>query len=300
MRHDVWIDTDTAIGVEGADVDDGLALVQAFNSPELVLHGVSAVFGNAPLAQTFPIAVEVVAGFGPRGLPVARGAASAGELGEPNDAVAAMASALSAQPLTIVAIGPLTNVGSLLLRHRALADRIEAIVCVAGRRPGQVFRSVPTQREPFPDLNFECDPEAMRIVLDSGVPLVLAPWEVSSGVWIEPDDLERLARRGEAARWLAERSGPWLALWRRDFGAHGFNPFDSLAVAWLTHPELLEHFAARVWIEDGPDDRPAHRGEIKPYLLVEESTAAPRAVYCHRARPALKAMLLERLGGGLA
>jgi inosine-uridine nucleoside N-ribohydrolase len=242
------------------------------------------------LAQTFPIAVEVVGSFGPPGLPVARGAASADELGDANDAVAAMASALAARPLTILAIGPLTNVGSLLLRHPEVASRIESIVCVAGRRPGQLFRSTPAQREPFPDLNFECDPEAMRVILDSAVPLVLAPWEVSSGVWIEADDLERLARAGDPGAWLAARSRPWLAMWRRELGATGFNPFDSLAVAWLTHPSLIEHFPARVWIEQRPDGG-------KPHLLVEETSAAPRAVYCHRARPALKAMLLERLAG---
>jgi inosine-uridine nucleoside N-ribohydrolase len=290
MTRDVWIDTDTAIGVEGADVDDGLALVQAFNSPEIVLRGVSAVFGNAPLAETFPIAARVVERFGPPGLGVARGAASAGELGEANDAVAAMAAALAARRLTILAIGPLTNLGSLLLRHPEVVSRIESIVCVAGRRPGQVFRSAPAQREPFPDLNFECDPEAMRIVVESGAPLVLAPWEVSSGVWLEAGDLERLARAGAAGAWLAERSRPWLAMWRREFGATGFNPFDSLAVAWLTHPDLLEHFPARVWIEE-------RAGGGTPHLLVEETSDAPRAIYCHRARPALKAMLLERLAG---
>jgi inosine-uridine nucleoside N-ribohydrolase len=259
---------------------------------------VSAVFGNAPLAETFPIAVEVAARFGPPGLPVARGAASAEELGRPNDAVAAMAAALAARPLTILAIGPLTDVASLLLLHPELAPRIGSIVCVAGRRPRQVFRAGPAQREPFPDLNFECDPEAMRVVVESAVPLVLAPWEVSSGVWIEAGDLDRLAATDAAGRWLAERARPWLAMWQRELGASGFNPFDSLAVAWLTHPELLERFSARVWIEDGPDDRPSHAGETKPYLLVEETTGAARAVYCHRARPALRTMLLERFGGG--
>ena len=47
----VWIDTDPAIGEKERDVDDGLALVQAFRSPELEIRGVSVVFGNAPLAS---------------------------------------------------------------------------------------------------------------------------------------------------------------------------------------------------------------------------------------------------------
>ena len=56
----VWIDTDPAVGIPGADVDDGLALIQAFHSPEMRVRGVSAVFGNAPLEQTFPIATEMI------------------------------------------------------------------------------------------------------------------------------------------------------------------------------------------------------------------------------------------------
>ena len=52
---DVWIDTDTAIGVPEADIDDALALIQAFHSPELVVRGVSSIFGNAPLVARTPL-----------------------------------------------------------------------------------------------------------------------------------------------------------------------------------------------------------------------------------------------------
>ena len=48
---DVWLDVDVAAGLPGRDVDDALALIHAFHSPELKVRGVSAVFGNAPLAD---------------------------------------------------------------------------------------------------------------------------------------------------------------------------------------------------------------------------------------------------------
>src|SRR5678809_17905 len=76
----VWIDTDPAIGEPERDVDDGLALVQAFHSPELVIRGVSVVFGNAELDRGLPIARRLVSEFGPPGLKVFEGAAKAGEL----------------------------------------------------------------------------------------------------------------------------------------------------------------------------------------------------------------------------
>ena len=61
----VWIDTDPAIGEPERDVDDGLALVQAFHSPELDIRGVSVVFGNAALDRGLPIARRLVRDFGP-------------------------------------------------------------------------------------------------------------------------------------------------------------------------------------------------------------------------------------------
>ena len=75
----VWIDTDPAIGEPERDVDDGLALVQAFHSPELDIRGVSVVFGNAPLDRGLPIARRLVRQFGPPRLGVFSGAAKASD-----------------------------------------------------------------------------------------------------------------------------------------------------------------------------------------------------------------------------
>ncbi len=298
---DVWIDTDTAIGVPGADVDDGLALVQAFHSPELVVRGVSSVYGNAPLESTHPIASEVVARFGPEGLGVARGASSPEELGEPNEATAALSAALRARPMHVLAIGPVTNVASTLMLDPSLVERALSIVMVAARRPGQRFLSVPNQPTPFPDLNFDCDTPAMHVLLNSGAALVFTPWEVSSHVFIEPADLDRLEAGGGAGAYIAEHSRPWLAIWREQLNAPGFNPFDTLAVAWLTHPQWLEHFHCRVWIEEGPDDTVSPDEQEatarKPHLLVDEERTGTigKAIYCHHPSPDFKPMLLERL-----
>jgi inosine-uridine nucleoside N-ribohydrolase len=297
---DVWIDTDTAIGVPGADVDDALALIQAFHSPELVVRGVSSVFGNAPLEQTHPIATEVVDRFGPAGLEVALGAGAAGALGQPSQAAQALADALQERPLHILALGPVTNVASAFMLDHSLAKRTLSITMVAARRPGQQFRSVPHQPTPFPDLNFDCDPAGMHVLLNSGAPLVFAPWEVSSHVWIEAADLDRLEASGGSGAYIAEHARPWLAIWQEQLHAPGFNPFDTLAIAWLTHPHWIQNFHCGVWIEDRPDDTaPAAAladGAVKPHLLVDAERGGPqKAIYCHRPSPDLKPMLLERL-----
>ncbi len=288
MSTAVWIDTDPAVGRPRADVDDGLALVQAFHSPELAVRGVSVVFGNAPLADAVPIATEIVHRFAPPGVRVHPGAASAGMVGTDTPAVRALAAALEAEPLVVLALGPLTNVGTLLALHPHLAPRIREIVCVAGRRPGQELRSTPRQTTLFPDLNFECDPDAMAVLLRSAVPLVLAPWEVSSHVWIGATELGAMAAAGGAAAWLAERSRDWLAFWERELHAPGFNPFDTLAIGWAIDRELVEHMDADAAIEGSP------RG---PELVVRPRAGGRPVVYCVRPRATFLPSLMARLTG---
>lgn len=275
----VWIDTDPSVQAGGHEVDDGLALVQAFHSPELEIRGVSAVFGNADLATAFPVAREIVAQFGPDGLTVQAGADGAARLGEATDATRAMAVALAESRLTVLALGPVTNVASLVSRHPDLRSRIDAVVAVAGRRPGHSFRVGP-EGDPLRDLNFELDHEGFQVLLDSGVPIVLAPFEISSKVWLTATEVQRLASGGEAARWLASPVRDWLDLWTRTFDAPGFNPFDTLAVAFVTSPEWLtcEELPARIEILD--DD--VNPGQEKPYLHVSSDIASDSVVqYCH-------------------
>lgn len=289
MPLDVWIDTDPAVGLPNADVDDGFALVQAFHSPELRVRGISAVFGNAPLSDVLPVAEEIVARFGPPGLAVHAGAAAAIDLGAETPAVTALAQALEDAPLDVLALGPVTTIATLAQRRPELAGRIRRVVCVAARRPGQEFRSTPAQPAPFPDLNFECDPVAMRVLLESAIPLVFAGWEVASHVWLTEGDLDRLAGAGEAAAWLARRARPWLAFWTDNLGGAGFNPFDTLAIGVAATPELIESEEVRVGIEDAP---------TAPLLVVHPEPEQGRvARYCTRPAHGFKDDLLARLAG---
>jgi inosine-uridine nucleoside N-ribohydrolase len=275
---DVWLDVDPAIGLPSAEVDDGLMMIQVFHSPELRTRGVSVVFGNTSLDKAVPIAAQ---------------------LGEATEAVTAMAEALAEAPMTILAVGPVTNVGSLVQLHPELHDRIERIVMVAARRVGQSFRTGDPSNLPHRDFNFELDPDAMQAILDTEIPLTFAPWEVSSHVWIRSADLEALAKRSQTGAWVAEHTATWVERWRDNLGVDGFNPFDTLAAGLISHPRWIESEEVGVWIEEGEDDR--QPGEIKPYLYVapvlgeEPDDELRTATYAYLPDPQFKAMLLDRL-----
>lgn len=301
----VWIDTDPAMGEPERDVDDGLALIQAFHSPELDIKGVSVVFGNAPLDRGLPIAQRLVREFGPSGLTVFSGAAAASDTLVETAASQAIADALRRSPMTILALGPAANIATVLARHPELKSRITRVIAVAGRRPGQRFTTGTTNTQGHRDFNFELDPRAFQVLLDSRVELVLAPFEISSKIWLDARDLDRLGAAGSpSARAIVAPAREWLSLWARLFGVGGFNPFDTLAVAYAISSDgfRCERLPAR--IETLADDvtEPGVQGvrvERKPYLLAANSLRGARArvTYCATAPAGFKEDLLARLIG---
>ena len=299
----VWLDVDPAMGLPQSEVDDGLAMLQAFASPELAIRGISVVFGNTALANGVPVAESLVADFGPEGLSVASGAASSEELGQSNEAVEALAAALRREPLTVFALGPVTNVASLVQLHPDVLGNIERIVMVAARRVGQSFRTGAPSNTPHRDFNFELDAPAMQVLLDTEIELVFAPWEVSSKVWLRQADLDALAETGERGTFVASQVETWVQRWQDNLGVDGFNPFDTLAIGWLTHPEQIETIVADAWIESAEDD--VEPGQTKPYLYVEPVVAGSpdppegrrRVVYATAPTEDFKPTLLRRLAG---
>ena len=296
----VWIDTDPSVARGGHEVDDGFALIQAFHSSALAVRGVSVVFGNAPVDEGLPIGQRLLRDFGPAGLDLTRGAASAKELGVETDASRALASALRREKLVILMLGPATNVATVLRNHPELRHRISKLVAVAGRRPNQRFSTKPAGKA-FRDFNFELDAPAFQVLLDAKVPLVLAPWEISSKVWLRQGDLDGLRSSNPALGWLLDAAQDWLGFWKANLDSDGFNPFDSLAIGYAISPKGFQCERLPIQIEQRPDDTvagpvPPPGVPLKPYLVLDPSfRSSQSAQYCFEAPPSFRNQLLELL-----
>ncbi len=249
----VWIDTDAACGQAAtADADDCWALLLALSSPELTIHGISTVFGNVDEETVFAVTRTVLDQWAESGgedlPPVHRGSQQAGG-GAARPAIAAIATALDQGQLTILALGPLTNVAALLAQHPQVADNIQQIVAVGGTRPSQrrLFPGTSGLLH-FHDFNFTQDPAAFEAILSSGVALSLLPFEAAQRVTVTPTDLSLLSSSGGVAQWLAVMSRGWMRFWLEHLGTEGFYPFDSLAVGYVIDRQdfVCEPIPARV------------------------------------------------------
>jgi pyrimidine-specific ribonucleoside hydrolase len=291
----VWIDTSVSLSPEAGEIDEALALIDAFHSAELNVLGVSTVFGNANIDEVQAAAENLSASFGPKDLKVFQGAKSA-RFAE-TEASDALADALSKQMFTIVALGPLTNIGVVLRNHPRSAANIARVVIVAGRKHGQRFLTGWANRA-HPDFNFEQDPASMQWLLDSKAEIVLIPFELSSKLWITESDLFAFRNAGKATRYLVGPSENWLNFWKTNFGVNAFNPFDAVAVEYVVRPDLFECESRKAEIKTLPDDAFEKEGEaMKPYLISNPliGRKGRPVTYCSMMNETLKEDMMRRL-----
>ncbi|WP_235297357.1 nucleoside hydrolase [Portibacter marinus] len=281
MKKKIWIDSDLAVGKKRvlrnrdgySDVDDGFAILQLMKSSKVHIQGISAVFGNTIIENAIELCHYMVENFASYEIPVFEGAAQSMDLEnlQSNDAVEGLAKALTQDKLTIMAIGPATNVGILLLKYPELASQIEEVVLVAGRRTPKDYFVIGNPGRHAWDLNFDLDNAAFQVMFEHGMDITLCPYEISSKVWIDQDDLNKLGKGDEGCQWLSQSSQAWLQQWL-ELGAHGFNPFDVLASHYLIQPEdiISENLHARMEIHPNDTIGKNQNTSFKQYLLCDQ------------------------------
>jgi inosine-uridine nucleoside N-ribohydrolase len=238
----VWIDADPACGHScTSDPDDCLAIMALVRAHNIKVVGMSTVFGNAEIEVTDGIARDLGRRLAAEGIAVPHiytGAASPRD--RPSSATDHLTQTLAEGPLTIAAFGPLTNVSHVLTLHPRLQANVTRVVAVMGKRDGHIFHPAEGSRDAFlghgpvfADFNFAKDPQAVRALLETDVPVVLMPYEVARQFIMTGEDLDRLAVRGGSTAWLAMQARGWLDIWRRFMGREGFYPFDLLAAEYV-------------------------------------------------------------------
>jgi inosine-uridine nucleoside N-ribohydrolase len=246
--------------------DDAYALMLALHSPELEILGITTVAGNWSLEQGTADVLRLLEIAGREEIPVYEGADmpllhEAGEFerttygswwsdappneppggfakkkAEPLGAVEYLIDTIEARPgeVTILAIGPLTNV-AMALRHRpGLAAKVKKLVIMGG-----AIAALPDghgNMTPGAEFNFWVDPEAARIVLRSGIPIDLSPLNVSRKSSLDKDWFEKLvATETPFTRLIREKAGPQ---YEKDL-EWTVHMYDQIAVASLIDPSLV-------------------------------------------------------------
>jgi inosine-uridine nucleoside N-ribohydrolase len=250
-RSPVLIDTDI-----GDDIDDALALALALSSPELDVRGITTVHGDTHtragllcrfLHLTGKGDIPVAAGSKPFKQPDIKGqmqyALRPGFRKQPvkESAVEFLHAQLRADRgnITILALGPLTNVAALLRDHPESKPWIKRIVLMGG-----ALRVGYTGQPPVePEWNIKTDIEAARTVFTSGIPLLVAPLDATVSLTLEGRRRDDVFRLGTP---LNNQLAALFQLWDRPTPTL----FDPLPVAVCVKETLCKMEEMRLEVDD--------------------------------------------------
>jgi inosine-uridine nucleoside N-ribohydrolase len=261
------IDTDPGNGIAGSDVDDGLAIALALKSPEIELLAITVVGGNVPVDQGVRGALELLDAAGAAHIPVHRGAerplvqdprpwralldtrrndpkaqvlwrdlpaATTQLIADPRPAAQVLVDLVNEHPgeITVLAIGPLTNIATAMLLDPDWASKVARIAWMGG-----AFELPDVLQE----LNAAYDPEATHLVLTSAAPLLVLPLDVTLRTYMRLDEVARLeASDTPLNAYLARTVRPWVTWLAARFDRDGCPLHDPLALAALIDPGVIQ------------------------------------------------------------
>ncbi len=251
--------------------DDAIALLLALASPELELLGVTTVAGNQTLDKVTANAIRVLELAGRGDVPVAAGAdrplvrdlvvaADAhGETGLDGPAlppprarpVAQHAAEFLAErilasdrPVTLVPVGPLTNVALLVAEHPEAAAKLDRIVLMGGA-------IAEGNQTPSAEFNIWVDPEAAARVFASGIDLTMVGLDVTNRAVLTAEHADRLRGQGPVGAAVAAMLDFYGGYYEEAYDHGGCPVHDALAVAHVARPGLLRTLDRHVEVEVG-------------------------------------------------
>lgn len=253
MARKVIIDADPGI-------DDALAICLALASPEIELLAITATGGNVPpdqatrnvqaiIEQIDPprwprigaaldeqiLPVDGRAIHGPDGLGGARFKVAELHHRHPSDKVICDEVRAAPEEVTVVALGPLTNVAAALQRDPGLATMLGHLIIMGGTvvAPGNVA--------PCAEFNIFCDAESARSVFRSHATKTLIPLDVTGQVVMTYDQLDRLPGDESRTGRLLRRILPFaFRAHRQHLGLEGMHVHDAVALMAAIAPDLFQ------------------------------------------------------------
>ena len=281
----VIIDTDV-----GDDVDDAFAIDLALVSPELKLLGITSAWGDTALRAR--MLDRMLCETGRQTVPVHEGVktetttafsqkpwASAGVGWNYSDGVAFLLEQIKAHPgeITLLALGPLTNIGAAIDRDAATFRKLKRVVLMGGSvRRGYGDGMKP----PEPEYNIDRDPKSAQKLLASGVPLYFLPLDSTQVKF----DEAKMAQLATVSTPMTDALQVLVAEWRQGQTRNTPTLFDAVATAYAVDAASCPMTPVHLEIDD--------KG------MTKETPGTPNANACLTARPeAFFGMLMPRLLG---
>lgn len=254
-------------------IDDSLALMLALASPELDIAGITTVSGNVPVDMGTENAAKVLNWMERTEIPVYRGEAvplkreyidamdthgqdGMGESFYPSvswqkqdkDAVQFLEELLEKEKISIIALGPMTNLAKLFLRRPDLIERVDQLVSMGGS-----FKSH-GNCSPVAEYNYWCDPHGAAVCYDAfakaGKKIHMIGLDVTRKIVLTPNILEYICRLDpKTGEFIRRITGFYMDFHWKYEGIIGCVINDPLAVAYFIDKDMCAGFDSFTAVE---------------------------------------------------
>jgi len=263
-KRRIILDTDPGI-------DDALAFLLLAASPEISIEAITVTHGNTTVDKCAKNALQIAELCNLVNVPIARGASEPlvktlsvaeethGDGGLGYAVLPEPALKLSASPaveliinlvhkyrgeITLLCIGPMTNLALAILRDPSIVPLIKDVVSMGGTI------HAPGNATPSSEYNVFCDPHAFDVVIRAGITFTLVPLDVTYECLFQKRHMDRIQSKNPAVRKFIGDSTRFYMEFHDEYQSiDGYAINDPLAAALLIKPDLVEYVDYHVTVE---------------------------------------------------
>jgi len=228
----IIFDCDNTLGLPFKEIDDGLALLYLLGRTDIEILGVTTVFGNGTMIQSYEQTRQLLHAYGRANIPVYKGAAKIGDIS--TDAAHFLTETCAAHPgeITIVATAPLSNMWAAEKLYPQFFTNLKQVVCMGGYlEPLRIgWRNVS-------ELNLSADAEASWMVLNAPCLVTVMSAQLCLQATFGWGDLRKV---GFIDREMQAVIRNWLLAFGFFCGVDKFYLWDILPAVYISHPEMFE------------------------------------------------------------
>ncbi|GAB6098193.1 nucleoside hydrolase [Halanaerocella petrolearia] len=230
----VLFDCDNTMGLDEKDVDDGLALLYLLGREDVELQGVTSVFGNGTLAEANQVTNQMLAELEETSLSVHSGAVDKDDLDTDAASFLVEEAKRLAGDVTFLATGPLTNLKAAYELDNNFFSYLKEIVVMGGITETLCFNGKEVE-----ELNFSCDPEATKLVLEAEVSVTVATGNLCLDALFSSKEWNRIQNSDlEVYQYIYNYISHWYKYGVELIGEEGFYMWDLVSALYVTSPEL--------------------------------------------------------------
>ncbi|MGV9171309.1 MAG: nucleoside hydrolase [Promethearchaeia archaeon] len=261
----VLVDTDPGLGLRFADVDDGLALFLMLNNDIFEIEGITVVFGNTPVEKGYLLVKKYLKLCNKLKFPHFKGASNRKEYGRLTEASRYLVDMVKEYPndLTLITLGPLTNVATALQFYPSFLDELKKIIIMGGTLSPQtafnpIFRKIDRRffdklpiKELVAEFNFFNDPPATKRIIEAKTttPRIIMGLDVCCQLVFKLHHILELQNHTHPiTQFIVKHIQHWYKLWLLN-GLGGFFPFDTFCPIYLINPSLFSMISLPLKVE---------------------------------------------------